>query len=753
MKEQSTIYADIRKVEKDPANSAFRLVHARISDETKDLDGQTADYDWLKTALPEWFKWGNVRDMHENNVVGKGKVLTDVPAERAYDGILKVVDPVAVMKVDEGLFTGVSIGIKGPRVINQKGATVHPSQPGRIIAGKIVEISLVDHPCNENCKITVAKMAGKKLGLIKGTQLEIIERGADDAVTEEELDLYKKRFDPILAKAGVALADGSYLIMTPEDLMLAKALQLTGFGNVTAADRLIKRRESEFTSKAAPATKQPTADQAEHPVAPGARENRDNPDKNAPPSAKNPDSKNPDKESPAHQSPDASGSSAAYDDQDPSVHPPTKAKKKKGKNNSTAEVDPHTHGDNTGSVGTQTDTSKKAKVKQKVKSKTVWKYATGDPAEWSDKKLTKAIAAFQITAPALYKTATSSYTGDGRPLLEQIARDMQGRIYSATEYAQGGRTQDNRIDKPQDTGNDDLLNSGDLMRDGDSRINAHTPAQALGQSGPMSGGNAIVTSGGDAGVPNTAHPFDTAPQAGSNPARVSPGGLPGSLRAPGDAQYASKEVGAPGQAGEGSAAPSMKHPTGVAQAGPDPNVGTRSVGSANTAFAFPSKKAAKADRKKSKAQKKLNKLAKAATADRLEAAVPDSTKAVIAGILKKFSKDLEKNVLSKYATADQLSAVQADIEKLGEMAKPGGPFVGAITAVEKVVNANEFAQPENQVVDPDILEQMERYERMTKSDNRQLATSAQVGLKKLLETHFPAEVSAELTKRRRSAAK
>src|SRR5258708_18957 len=142
--DQATVYADIVKVEKDPANPAYRLVHARISDETKDLDEQRADYDWLKTALPDWFKYGNVRDMHENNVVGRAKVRTDVPNERGFDGVLKIVDSTAVMKLDEELFNGVSIGIKGPRVVNEKGAQVHPSQPGWIKGGKIVEVSLVD---------------------------------------------------------------------------------------------------------------------------------------------------------------------------------------------------------------------------------------------------------------------------------------------------------------------------------------------------------------------------------------------------------------------------------------------------------------------------------------------------------------------------------------------------------------------------------------------------------------------------------
>src|SRR5487761_422774 len=116
--DHTALFAEIFKIEKPDAGT--RLVHARISDETKDLDDQIADKGWLDRALPDWFKWGNVRDMHQPNVVGKATELTDVPSDGGYDGVLKIVDPIAIRKLDEGLYGGVSIGISKPRVVNER---------------------------------------------------------------------------------------------------------------------------------------------------------------------------------------------------------------------------------------------------------------------------------------------------------------------------------------------------------------------------------------------------------------------------------------------------------------------------------------------------------------------------------------------------------------------------------------------------------------------------------------------------------
>lgn len=945
-RDQATVYADITKVEKDPENPAFRLVHARISDETKDLDGQRADYDWLKTALPDWFKWGNVRDMHENNAVGKAKDLTDLgPTIRGFDGILKVVDPVAVTKVDEEVFTGVSIGIKGPRVFSEKGAQVSMMSPGWIKGGKIVEVSLVDHPCNENCKLTVLKVAkGGGLDLVKKVKLEtdldkarlrqkerdalpssafagpgrsfpihdrsharaalsmahyaknpgairaavhskypdlgapkgkknkIVSLDTDLMVEPGELDAYKSRFDPAFASQGLSLADGSYVITNPADLFLAKGLVLTGFGNVQAANLLIKRRESELykdanmpntggcgccdvcdadcdgsccanctmgKNKAAGATQQATPTAAAKPTAPGARSDRDSGNPNAPKTpAANPAAKAPDKSTPAHQSPDASGSQAAYADSHPTGSPPTKAKKKKGKNNRTVALDPMTHGDDTGAQGTQTNTAKAAEVWNKFAGK------GEDPSQFSDKRLLKVAKAAQVLQKALppgtsttgaragnsdiansgpssfgfdsqdrsvqdFQRGGAGSPGGGRALLEQLIRNMQGRMI---DYSQGpqavdiGRGGSGGPDAPQEageTGPDELLNQSGLMRDGDPRIGANTPTSALGQSGPMDGGNSVVSpkSGNDPGVPNTSLPFASAPQAGADQHRVAPGQLPGVVGAPGDATPRIQEGGTPGRGlGATGLAGNARSQSPAGQAGTDANAGHRtSPASPNTSFPWPDRqpspggtgsgtgaavagvatrmtggiagtqsaitntagaKAAKPDKKKgkkakkaAKAAKKINKLAGASTP---KAAQPDTVKAAVASALKKFAKSLEREILVKYATVDELGAIRADVEELGKRAKPGSehPFVGKIVASEKDFAANEFAQPGGEVP-PQVLDRMERYARMAQDPNHMLAVSAQAELTKMLKVYFPDQPQDEIAAvvKKRSTAK
>jgi len=62
------------------------------------------------------------------------------------------VDPVSVKKVENGVLKGFSIGIKNPRVTRDKSAA-----NGRIVAGQIVEVSLVDRPANPNCQLVLAK--------------------------------------------------------------------------------------------------------------------------------------------------------------------------------------------------------------------------------------------------------------------------------------------------------------------------------------------------------------------------------------------------------------------------------------------------------------------------------------------------------------------------------------------------------------------------------------------------------------------
>lgn len=118
-----------------------------------DLDQQVCDPTWLKSAMPEWFHWGNIREQHGSNAAGTGTELTEGDEGRWH---LKstIVDPIAQTKVEKKVYRGYSIGIKDPRVVKDAAAP-----GGRIVGGTIVEVSLVDRPCNPVATLALAKAA------------------------------------------------------------------------------------------------------------------------------------------------------------------------------------------------------------------------------------------------------------------------------------------------------------------------------------------------------------------------------------------------------------------------------------------------------------------------------------------------------------------------------------------------------------------------------------------------------------------
>ncbi|SIS88477.1 HK97 family phage prohead protease [Alicyclobacillus vulcanalis] len=150
---QAFAYAEILKAEKQEDGSL--VIYGRPSKEELDVDQQIADKDWLKQALPGWFQWGNIREMHAPSAVGAADKLefdeNEDPWIRA-----RIVDPVAIKKIESGVYKGLSIGIKRP-VIKRD-----PEAPGgRIVGGEIVEISVVDRPAVPSAKFDVVKkMAG-----------------------------------------------------------------------------------------------------------------------------------------------------------------------------------------------------------------------------------------------------------------------------------------------------------------------------------------------------------------------------------------------------------------------------------------------------------------------------------------------------------------------------------------------------------------------------------------------------------------
>ena len=185
----------ITKSDKQPDGTLY--VEGIATDPSLDIDEQICDPDWLKSAMPDWFKWGNVREQHSATAAGIATEHEELDGAR-HRLRVHVVDPGSVKKVEAGVLKGFSIGVRNPRVTTDKAA-----RGGRIVGGQIVEVSLVDRPANPACTLTLAKAA---------------EGG--DLVAVEELKETPEVDDVTKTAKGTAPAD-SPQVQLPEGLDIA----------------------------------------------------------------------------------------------------------------------------------------------------------------------------------------------------------------------------------------------------------------------------------------------------------------------------------------------------------------------------------------------------------------------------------------------------------------------------------------------------------------------------------------------------
>jgi hypothetical protein len=125
---------------------------------TGSVDGadEIVDLPATEEALPDYAKYGNIREMHQPKAVG---VAVELRFEKSKGLWLKakVVDAEAIKKIDEGVYKGFSIGgralEKVSRFIKALGRNISV-----ITKLKLIEISIVDRPCNPDCNFAVAKL-------------------------------------------------------------------------------------------------------------------------------------------------------------------------------------------------------------------------------------------------------------------------------------------------------------------------------------------------------------------------------------------------------------------------------------------------------------------------------------------------------------------------------------------------------------------------------------------------------------------
>lgn len=119
------------------------------SSEAVDSDGEIITADAMRAAIPDYMKFGAVREMHQPIAAGTAVSCEVQDDGKTYIEAL-VVDSESVKKVKAGVLKGFSIGGK-VQTRNKKDRKI-------IEAIKLVEVSLVDRPANPEAIIGLVKM-------------------------------------------------------------------------------------------------------------------------------------------------------------------------------------------------------------------------------------------------------------------------------------------------------------------------------------------------------------------------------------------------------------------------------------------------------------------------------------------------------------------------------------------------------------------------------------------------------------------
>ena len=188
------LFLPFGKTEKKDDGSV--VVHGYASTPAKDSDGEIVTLKAVKSALPGYMAWGNIREMHRLSAVGTARdaVVDDT-------GLLltaRIVDKEAVKKVVEGVYKGFSIG---GRKLAKAG--------DQITEIEMSEISIVDRPANTECRFALAKSAKEMLPttggyLVKAKALKSPEQRAL-AKMASAVEILAKNGNPPAAKDGFSL--------------------------------------------------------------------------------------------------------------------------------------------------------------------------------------------------------------------------------------------------------------------------------------------------------------------------------------------------------------------------------------------------------------------------------------------------------------------------------------------------------------------------------------------------------------------
>lgn len=214
------LYAEIAKMEAQDDGTV--KVWGYASSEAVDSDGEVIAAEAMKAAIPDYMKFGAVREMHGSNAAGTAIEINVEDDGRTFFGA-HIVDPVAVTKVKTGVYKGFSIGgsVTARDELNKS----------QITGLKLTEISLVDRPANPDAVFTCYKADKPKDGeeadkddkpadKADETPADDTEKADSDTVDEKVDNKEDDKKDEAEKSASVELSDSEITILKA---VLAKA--------------------------------------------------------------------------------------------------------------------------------------------------------------------------------------------------------------------------------------------------------------------------------------------------------------------------------------------------------------------------------------------------------------------------------------------------------------------------------------------------------------------------------------------------
>ena len=139
MQDDLTLFIPFSKKDDDQ-----HMVYGYASTEALDSQGEVVEKGAIEAALPDYMRFGNIREMHQPSAVGKTKSAI-IDKKGLFIGA-KIIDKGAWEKVKEGVYNGFSIG-------GRKVAQV----ANKIKRLALSEISIVDRPANPEALFSLVK--------------------------------------------------------------------------------------------------------------------------------------------------------------------------------------------------------------------------------------------------------------------------------------------------------------------------------------------------------------------------------------------------------------------------------------------------------------------------------------------------------------------------------------------------------------------------------------------------------------------